>query len=140
MARPLSLDLRERVVRTVEGGSSRRAAAQQFAVSVSFVIKLMQRWHRQGTAAPAAVGGQKEHALAPHEALVRQLVDEQRDITLAELRQRLAERDIVVGRSSVDRFLQAIGLTRKKRRSMPPNRSARTSPRRARPGGRTSRA
>ena len=42
MARPYSVDLRERVVRAVEGGASRRAAAAKFEVSISFVVKLMQ--------------------------------------------------------------------------------------------------
>ena len=48
MAKPYSDDLRERVVRAVEGGSSRREAAGQFAVSVSFVVKLMQRVSSDG--------------------------------------------------------------------------------------------
>jgi len=140
MPRALSLDLRERVVRAVEGGSSRRAVAQQFAVSVSFVIKLMQRWCAQGSVVPSAIGGQKKYALEAHEALVRRLVGEQPDVTLEELCHRLGERGITVGRSSVDRFLQAIGLTRKKRHSTLPSRSARTSPRRGRPGATFSRA
>src|SRR5262245_37276846 len=109
MPRALSLDLRERVVRAVEGGGSCRAVARQVAVSISFVIKLMQRWRTQGSVAPAVIGGQKKHALEPHEALVRQLVGEQPDVTLEELRHRLGARGIAVGRSSVDRFLQAIG-------------------------------
>ena len=140
MARALSLDLRERVVRAVKAGGSCRAVARQFAVSISFVIKLMQRWRRQGSVAPSAIGGQKKHALEPYEALVRQLVGEQPDLTLEELRQRLGKRGIAVGRSSVDRFLQAIGLTRKKRRSMPPSRRAKTLLRRAQPGVSFSRA
>jgi hypothetical protein len=49
MARPYSVDLRERLVRAVEGGASRRAAAAQFEISISFVVKLMQRWHQRGT-------------------------------------------------------------------------------------------
>ena len=40
MTRPYSVDLRERVVRAVEAGLSRRAAARRFEVSVSFVVKL----------------------------------------------------------------------------------------------------
>jgi transposase len=38
MARPYSVDLRERVVRSVEAGASRRATAAKFDVSPSFVI------------------------------------------------------------------------------------------------------
>ena len=44
MTRAYSEDLRIRVVRDVEAGSSRRSAAFKYAVSISFVIKLVQRW------------------------------------------------------------------------------------------------
>jgi transposase len=42
MTAPLSQDLRERIVRAVEGGSPIRQAARRFAVSASAAIKLMQ--------------------------------------------------------------------------------------------------
>jgi hypothetical protein len=42
MPPPISLDLRRRIVRAVERGSSIRAAARRFAVSPSVAIKLMQ--------------------------------------------------------------------------------------------------
>ena len=51
MTRPYSVDLRERVVRAVAAGASCRSAAAKFEVSVSFVIKLMQRWRRPGAVA-----------------------------------------------------------------------------------------
>jgi transposase len=136
MARPLSMDLRERIVRAVEAGQSRRQAADQFAVSESAAIKLLQRWARTGSVAPGQMGGQKQHALSPHEGVVRALVAAQPDLTLEELKARLAEQGIMVGRSSVDRFLKALKLTRKKRRSTPPSRRAPTSPRHAPPGRR----
>jgi transposase len=41
MPKPYSLDLRERLVSSVEAGHSRRAAAAHFRVSPSFVINLM---------------------------------------------------------------------------------------------------
>lgn len=44
MTRPYSSDLRERMVRAVEARMSRRATAAKLEVSVSFVVKLMQRW------------------------------------------------------------------------------------------------
>jgi transposase len=67
MGRPYSEDLRSRIVAVVEGGVSRNAAAQQLAVSVSCVVKLMQRFQRAGTVTPAA-RGKKPYALAEHEA------------------------------------------------------------------------
>ncbi len=43
MTAPLSRDLRERIVRSVSGGTSIREAAKRFEVSPSAAIKLMQR-------------------------------------------------------------------------------------------------
>jgi transposase len=43
MANPLSQDLRRRLVRAVDEGSSTRAAARRFDVSVSAAIKLVRR-------------------------------------------------------------------------------------------------
>jgi putative transposase len=125
MGRPYSHDLRTRIVAAVEAGASRNKVAKQFAVSVSCVVKLMQRFYRTGTVAPAP-RGKKPHALAEHEATVRELVAARPDLTIDELHQALEERGIQVGRSSVDRFLRKCGLTFKKSRSMRPNSSART--------------
>jgi len=52
--------------------------------------------------------------LAAHDALVRELVAARRDMTLDELTLELEDRGIHVGRSSVNRFLKACGLTLKK--------------------------
>ena len=128
MARPFSEDLRVRIVRAVDAGGSRRSVAGQFAVSVSCVIKLVQRWRRTGTVAPGQMGGWKEHALAEHEDLVRAVLVAAPDLTLDELREALARKGIHIGRSSVRRFLVARGLTLKKRRSTPPSRPVPTSP------------
>ena len=62
-----------------------------------------------------------------HAELVKRLVATEPDITLEELRHRLAEEGVVIGRSSIDRYLTALGLTRKKRRAMRPSRPGRTS-------------
>lgn len=135
MARAYSEDLRRRVVEGVEAGASRRAVAARYRVSVSFVVKLVGRWRAAGTLQPRRVGGAKLHALAPHLELVRRLLAERPDLTLEELRARLAAVGVRVGRSSVDRFLIAHKLTRKKRPPTPPSRSAPTLPRPAPPGG-----
>jgi transposase len=50
MPAPMSLDLRRRIVRTVERGSSSRAAARRFALSPSAAIELMQRVRTTGSA------------------------------------------------------------------------------------------
>ncbi len=55
MTAPLSRDLRERIVRSVSGGTSIREAAKRFEVSPSAAIKLMQRVRETGSTAPARV-------------------------------------------------------------------------------------
>ena len=69
MTRAYSEDLRIRVIRAVEAGASRRSVAFKYAVSISFVIKLVQRWRVAGTVAPRGTGGRKHmpNALASHE-------------------------------------------------------------------------
>jgi transposase len=134
MTRPYSVDLRERVVRAVEAGLSRRAAARRFEVSVSFVIKLVQRWQQRGTVEPERYGGWKRSTLAAHAERVHALLRREPDLTIAELRSRLAAEAIHVSPAAISRFLTAAGLTRKKRPSTPPSRSGRTSPRPGPPG------
>jgi transposase len=126
MARPLSMDLRERIVEAVERGGSRNATAKRFAVSTSCVVKLMQRWRETGSIAPGQMGGWKEHALAAHESKVQALIAARADTTLEELRDALSDEGVHIGRSSVDRFLKARGLTLKKSRSTPQSRAGRT--------------
>jgi len=140
MAAPLSLDIRRRIVAAVEGGTSRRAAADRFAVSESTAIKLVQQWEQTSSLEPGQIGGYRPFALAAHEKLVRELIAQAPDQTLDELRERLAGRGVTVGRTSVHRYLSALGLTRKKRHSMPPSKTVRTSRPRGRRGERTSQA
>ena len=134
MPRAYSQDLRDRIVRSVDAGASRRSTAAKFEVSVSFVIRLVQRWRATGSAKVRGTGGRPRHRLEPHGELVDRLLAAKRDTTLEELRAALGREGVVVSRSAVDRYLTARGLTRKKRQAMPPNRSAPMSPPPARPG------
>lgn len=138
MGRPYSEDLRSRIVAVVESGVSRNAAARQFAVSVSCVVKLVQRFRRTGSVSPGP-RGKKPYSLEGHEALVRELVAARPDLTLDELHQAIGDHGLQVGRSSVNRFLRVCGLTLKKSRFVPPSSSGRTSLPRARIGERRNR-
>jgi transposase len=115
MAAPMSLDLRLRIVRAVERGSSVREAARRFAVSPSAAIKLMQRVRATGSAAPARLGGQRRPLLAPHESDLRRLVAATPDITLAELQAQLERRcGVRAGLSTIHNAPRRIGLRHKK--------------------------
>ena len=89
MPAPLSRDLRDRIVRAVEGGSSIRQAALRFDVSPSAAVKLMRRFRESGSPAPARFGGHRRPILEPHAALVRSILDAKTDISLVEIRAEL---------------------------------------------------
>ncbi|HZR90377.1 MAG TPA: helix-turn-helix domain-containing protein, partial [Bradyrhizobium sp.] len=44
----LSEDLRIRVVRAVEGGLSRRAAAERFGISAASAVRFVKDWRESG--------------------------------------------------------------------------------------------
>src|SRR3954468_19350847 len=96
MTAPLSQDLRERIVRVVEGGSTIRQAARRFAVSASAAIKLMQRVRQTGSTAPAKVGGYRRPLLEKHADELQGIVSSQAGITLREIKGGLAARGIAV--------------------------------------------
>jgi putative transposase len=127
MAKPYSEDLRRRVVETIEGGTTIPEAAEQCGVSISSVVRFLKLQRETGSVDSAKFGGYKDFALAAHEDLVRQLVAEQPDITLAELADRLTKKKITVGKSSISRFLHHLKLPLKKVCGQP-NRIARTWP------------
>lgn len=56
MGKPISVDLRDRIVVFVDAGHSRREAAAHYSVSVSFVVKLMARYRVTGPVEPARQG------------------------------------------------------------------------------------
>ena len=128
MGKPYSEDLRERVIGASQDCATIPEIAEQLGVSISSVVRF-RRLHREtGSISPAKFGGYKGYALASHEGLVRQLVAEQPDITLAELKAVLATEKVTVGQSSISRFLHHLNLRFKKKAYGPPSRTGQTSP------------
>jgi transposase len=98
----------------------------RFDVSVSSALRWAQRWQSEGHAGPHAMGGDRRSRLSEHRARVLQLVAQQPDLTLQEIRSALAAAcGITVGLSTVHRFLVAQNLTLKKRAYTRPSRTAR---------------
>jgi transposase len=117
MTAPLSLDLRRRIVRAVEGGTSARQAAVRFDVSPSAAIKLVRRVRQTGSPAPGQIGGHRRPMLEPHADLLCALVTGQPRITLAEIQTALRERGIEVkALSTISLMLHRLGLSHKKTR------------------------
>jgi transposase len=123
--KPYSDDLRERAVAAIESGHTREEVAELYNLALSTVGGSIRRKRETGSVSPAKFGGHKTFALAPHTDLVKKLVAEQPDSTLAELKARLAK--VKVSQSALFRFLRHLKLPFKKRVSARPNRTGRTS-------------
>lgn len=125
MGRPYSQDLRRAVLRAIKEGSTREEVAETYHVSLSSVGRFLRRWRATGSVSPAKFGGYKRYALEGYEQQIKQWIAEQPDITLAELGIRLAKKKILVGKSSIARFLDHLGLTFKKKSARSRTRSTR---------------
>jgi transposase len=114
MTRPLSLDLRERVVASVLAGESCRSVAQRFNIAVSSVVKWSQRQRATGSAAPGKMGGHRKPVLDPHRAFIVERITQMPHLTLHGLKAELAARGINVSHNTVWLFLRREGLRFKK--------------------------
>jgi hypothetical protein len=86
MAKSFSIDLRLRVLKAISDGMSRRQAASAPRAGA-----------RLGDARPKPQGGdRRSHRVEAHQALIFKMVDEVPDITLADVRSRLAESGVSV--------------------------------------------
>jgi transposase len=127
MPAPYSGDLRDRVAAAVAAGASVRAMAGRFGVSISTAIRWAQRLRAEGHAQARAMGGDHRSRLAEHRTAVLELVAQQPDLTLQEMRGALAAGlGVTVGLTSLWRFLKAQKITLKKRAYTPPSRIAPT--------------
>jgi putative transposase len=114
MTRPLSNDLRERVVAAVGAGESCRSVAARFGVGVSSVVKWSQRYRATGSVAPGKVGGHRKRLLEPYRAFIVERLGQTPHLTLHGLKDELAALGVSVSHNAVWAFLQREGLRFKK--------------------------
>ena len=114
MPRAYSMDLRSRIIREVGGGMSARRAAAKYHVSVSFAIKLVRRWRETGDYSPKKMGGYFRSPLEAHQELLFGWVEQDKGITLNEIKDRLRERGISTGIGSLWRFFDRHDYSYKK--------------------------
>ena len=125
MTAPLSNDLRLRVVLSIEAGLSRRAAALKFAVSPASAVRWHARYKRTGSVAPDKIGGDRHsHRAEAHAPKILGWIDEQRDLSLVEIAERLAKEGHVFAPATIWRLLDRHNYTFKKRLHMPVSRNA----------------
>lgn len=95
MARPYSLDLRERAVAAVAQGASCRETAGRFGISVASVVKWAQRARQTGSAAPKRMGGHRPYLLEDHRDWLLSRMREKPDLTPYALLAELAARGVL---------------------------------------------
>ena len=125
MPKSLSFDLRSRVLAAIDAGLSCRQAAARFGVSASSAIRWQGMRREGGDARPKPQGGDRlSRRTEAHADLIHAALAEVPDITLPELKTRLAEQGAQVSVSALWRFCRRHKITRKKRRRTPPSRTA----------------
>jgi transposase len=109
-----SQDLRQRVLDAVERNEgSLRQIARRFVVSLSFVVRLLQLHRRTGSLDPKPPAGGRTAALGPEDLeRLQELVRQQPDATLKELRQQLG---LSCSLTAIWRALEKLRLSRKKK-------------------------
>ena len=106
MPKACSLDLRERVIEAVEGGASRREAAERFEVSASSAVKWLQSWRPRG---------RSRSPLEDYADGVLARVGERPDWTLEEFVAALHKQRMPGSRSALWRFLERHDISFKKK-------------------------
>jgi transposase len=112
-----SLDLRQKIVDLYEEGNiSQRQLAKQFNVALSFVQKMLKQKSDLGHVEPKIRLEQTPTKLNQEQLMIlEQLVTDNNDATLAELREMLFQKtEVLIGRSTVDRMLSKLNITVKK--------------------------
>ena len=126
MGRPLSNDLRHRVISAVEEGSSASAAARRFGVGRSTAIGWVARWRTTGQLEARPMGGDRHsHRMEAWAETILGWIEETPDITLREMQARLRAREAPSAMGTLWRLLDRHAMTVKKRPDTPRSRSAR---------------
>ena len=113
MAKAYSADMRGRVIAEVEGGASRREAAEGFEVSASTAIIWVKCFRETGRCVAKPRGGSIS-PLEKHADFLLGLIEKQSDLTLDEVVLVMRKHRIVGSRTAVWRLFQRHKITFKK--------------------------
>jgi transposase len=122
--------MRERIVEAYEGKEGRREEeAKRFKVSLGMVKKQLAQKARTGDLRPRhRFSGRKARLMPEHGKELKGLVSREPDLTLVEIQERLG---LACTAPAIHRVLAKLGLTYKKRRSMPRSQTGPMSRKRA---------
>lgn len=125
MPQPYSIDLREKIVAAYQNNEgSMRRLAKRFKVSFSFVASLLKQVKQTGQIAPKPHGGGNFPSVKGQgETFLIKLIENQPDLILEEIRDEYNEYFKPVSRSTIDRTLIRLKLTRKKKTLFEPRKN-----------------
>jgi putative transposase len=130
MGKPLSVDLRERVVAAVvNGGLSRNQAAKRFGIAISTAVNWVRQFLETGSVAPGKIGGYRQKTIRGEyrDWLLDRIKG--KDFTIRGLVAELeAERGLKVDYKTMWTFLHDEGLSFKKKRGGQRARASRHRP------------
>ena len=125
-----SVDLRERIVKAhVEEGQNKSAVARRFGVSRWSVARYVKR-SKAGSLAATPHPGKRRLLDSEGCEVLRQQVQEHHDWSLEQHAQELAETTgVEIKKSSVGNYLKRLGISYKKRASLPASETSVGEPR-----------
>ena len=113
--RPLSQDLRQRIVAARERGEGTGEVCKRFGVSRKSVERFWKEYCRTGQCLPKQIGGYRRSRLAPHDRRLQRWIETQPDLSLGELQQRcLGQLGVSIGITALWHRLRRLGLSFKK--------------------------
>lgn len=126
MPAPLPKELRDRFADYLCEGLSGREASRRLRISAATGARWAGKIRTQGSAPCARMGRPRGGGkLAPHRPFLEELIEQDPDITLFELRDALAEAEgVQVHHSAIANLLRNLGFTYKKSRWWRPNAAA----------------
>ena len=113
--RPLSEDLRQRIIAARAKGDGTGEVCQRFDVSRKSVERFWNQHRTSGHCRPKQIGGYRKSRLKKQEKQLRRWIAQQADLTLVELQQRCGARlGVKIGLTALWHRLNRLGLTYKK--------------------------
>ena len=113
--RPLSQDLRQRIITARAHGAGTGEVCKRFGVSRKSVERFWRQHCRTGQCLPKQIGGYRRSRLAEHDRVVQRWIETQPDLTLAELQHRCrAQLHVTIGITALWHRLRRLGLSYKK--------------------------
>ena len=124
--RPLSQDLRQRIITARERGAGTGEVCRRFGVSRKSVERFWKQHCLTGQCQPKQIGGYRRSRLEKHDRTLRRWISEQADLTLSQLQERCRqELEVAIGLTALWHRLEKLGLSYKKNHARRRARSAR---------------